>query len=547
MRRLIITIDVEAFPARQTSQHVERLIWGRFGDRQSGILEMMDIAERFGHRLTFFVDFCERFLHLGAIEPVARTIVQRGHDLQLHAHPEFLTESFWAKRGLPEWKTSLSGYTAERAQALLEFLIESARDAGANPVAFRGGAFRFNHEVLEAMARCGIPLSFNYNVKTAHQPNNHQNRSLFRWSNGIVEVPAGYGELRGASRPFDINQMNLADSEGVHTYLDGHFRSFGEDAALVLVMHSWSFCEKNQETGHFELTGDALKNSFENFLSDLPSEYSIRTASELATDLASGAIAVAEIRDIGLVDRDRYPPPEVGRQQSQRPTAQTSSVDGALEPTRRSACNYCGTPADAMEDFGGRKKVRCPGCRSLERNRVLLWTYERFIQPEFDMAEKRVLLVAPADAEDAYFRQRSRVTSCDVRPVNGFDRQLDICRMPEVADESFDAVVAIAVLQHCYDDEAALDEIRRVLTPGGRVLLHVSVRANAPTEQIENVAQHYGQEALESFRVGTYRYYGDLPLLRLLQKRFLIKTFYGFDPVTLGTSVIFCGIKDPAA
>jgi SAM-dependent methyltransferase len=40
-------------------------------------------------------------------------------------------------------------------------------------------------------------------------------------------------------------------------------------------------------------------------------------------------------------------------------------------------------------------------------------------------------------------------------------------------DRSFDVVAALDVLEHLHDDLAALDEFRRVLRPGGFVVLHV--------------------------------------------------------------------------
>ena len=48
-------------------------------------------------------------------------------------------------------------------------------------------------------------------------------------------------------------------------------------------------------------------------------------------------------------------------------------------------------------------------------------------------------------------------------------------RVPElpVADESCDVVAALDVLEHVHNDLEALDDIHRVLRPGGRILLHV--------------------------------------------------------------------------
>jgi SAM-dependent methyltransferase len=41
------------------------------------------------------------------------------------------------------------------------------------------------------------------------------------------------------------------------------------------------------------------------------------------------------------------------------------------------------------------------------------------------------------------------------------------------ADESFDVVAAFDVVEHCDPEAAVLNELARVLTPGGRLLLSV--------------------------------------------------------------------------
>jgi len=50
--------------------------------------------------------------------------------------------------------------------------------------------------------------------------------------------------------------------------------------------------------------------------------------------------------------------------------------------------------------------------------------------------------------------------------------QGDVCALP-FADETFDCVLATDIIEHVDDDAAALRDIRRVLKPGGRVLITV--------------------------------------------------------------------------
>jgi ubiquinone/menaquinone biosynthesis C-methylase UbiE len=58
----------------------------------------------------------------------------------------------------------------------------------------------------------------------------------------------------------------------------------------------------------------------------------------------------------------------------------------------------------------------------------------------------------------------------DIRPVSWFDMQMDICDMHQIPDPSFDCFFAISILAHTKDDTRAIDEIHRVLRPGGPFL-----------------------------------------------------------------------------
>ena len=548
-KKMIISVDVEAFHKRQSSNHAEKLIWGKFGQKEAGIGSFMEIADKHGCKLTFFVDYCETFMYPGEFEIITKKIIDQGHDLQLHAHPDLLPDAFWEQRGLKQWNSSLSGYTKERADILFDFLIDSAVGMGApKPVGFRGGAFRFNHEILAAMEKRGITISFNYHTLASHQPNNAVNLPAFRWDNGIYEIPMSFIEYNGKLLAFDLNgEIDFMDHKKVHTLIDKFYASSSNENVLVMLMHSWSFLHRNKDTGYFEYLNDNLAASFDQFLSKLPSDMRIVTATDLNHELQSHDLKVNITREVDLANRSKYgsadftPSITLSSPGITHPSPDIKLVENTSDDA---SCNYCGTPKNLMEDFGGREKARCPKCLSLERQRVFLWAYEQFIKHEYDFANKTILLVTPSDAILNYLKPIANLTTCDVRPVSWFDMQCDISKMPQVKSNSYDTVIAKAVMQHVFDDEAALDEIRRVIKPWGRFFMQTSSKLNSETASFEDISKHYGKDVLEKYNVGTFRYYGDRSILRSLQKRFLVKTFYGIDPVTMRQDVIYCGIKD---
>lgn len=223
-----------------------------------------------------------------------------------------------------------------------------------------------------------------------------------------------------------------------------------------------------------------------------------------------------------------------------------ASVGTNLADYMLDRCNICGAPRSEFYAFYSQTPNRCKTCQSLERHRILKWAYDMFIHLEFPFEGKEFLVCTPGEAETKYIlRGAKKIVSFDVRPVSWFDMRMDMHDMSPIADASFDGFLAMAVLQHTRDDARAIDEIYRVLRPGGRLFVQASNIMNGRTKLFDNVVQHYSQEEYDKYGVGTYRVYGDTDLIRLLARRFVVKTFQGLDPVCGGTDFIACGIKVP--
>jgi len=99
-RYALVTVDVEAQPARAREEHVKLLVWGEHANGRAGIKEMCAIADEVGGKLVHFVDACGVYLHGEPFAEAVRWMVRAGHDVQLHSHSEFLPDSFWVEHGL---------------------------------------------------------------------------------------------------------------------------------------------------------------------------------------------------------------------------------------------------------------------------------------------------------------------------------------------------------------------------------------------------------------------------------------------------------------
>lgn len=141
-------------------------------------------------------------------------------------------------------------------------------------------------------------------------------------------------------------------------------------------------------------------------------------------------------------------------------------------------CPICGAGLRRLLAHKDRAGARCPVCSSLERHRVL-WLYLRDVAG-IEGFSGRVLHFAPERSIGERLRRLPGVSyvSGDLDP-GAADEVMDITRIPR-PDGVFDLVLCNHVLEHVPDDGAAMRELRRVLAPGGRLLMQHPVRFSSP-------------------------------------------------------------------
>lgn len=136
----------------------------------------------------------------------------------------------------------------------------------------------------------------------------------------------------------------------------------------------------------------------------------------------------------------------------------------AFHPRR---CNICG-----YEGYFGaaglpiRHEARCPSCKSLERHRLFkLWLDSR----SDDIKGRHVLHFAPESAVARLVKPLAGVYQTADLAAGIADLRLNIEHI-DLKDGSVDVVICFHVLEHV-DDDLALSEMARILTPGGLLLL----------------------------------------------------------------------------
>ena len=118
-----------------------------------------------------------------------------------------------------------------------------------------------------------------------------------------------------------------------------------------------------------------------------------------------------------------------------------------------------------------RDNVLSPSTLSLERHR-LLWLYLKN-ETDFFSKPQKMLHFAPEQAFYKRFRSLKHLdyTTTDLNSPLA-DVKADICQLP-FEDHSYDIIFCNHVLEHIPDDTKAMQELYRILKPGGTAILQI--------------------------------------------------------------------------
>ena len=150
-------------------------------------------------------------------------------------------------------------------------------------------------------------------------------------------------------------------------------------------------------------------------------------------------------------------------------------------------CPICSSHYKSFLPYGRinpRPNALCPSCLSLERHR-LIWLFMQ-AKTNFFSQKLNVLHIAPEPCFMNRFEKLHRegyITADLESPLAKV--KMDIHDIP-FGENKFDVVLCNHVLEHVEDDIKAMNEIRRVLKPGGWSILQVPFFSPIPEITLED-------------------------------------------------------------
>lgn len=175
----------------------------------------------------------------------------------------------------------------------------------------------------------------------------------------------------------------------------------------------------------------------------------------------------------------------------QRTAGWAVPVMGLAYVGRGRECPMCGAKRRKFLPYGyvtSREDALCPSCLSLERHR-LIWLWLERHSSLFD-SHPTLLHIAPEVSLMRHFKRHYKghtgyITADLESPLA--DMHFDVQHIP-MKDRSVDVVICNHLLEHVEDDAMALNELYRIMRPGGwGIMLVPEDRSRAVTFEDDTI------------------------------------------------------------
>ncbi len=253
MTSVYLTIDTEysAGLAASLGVHAQEEIYDRSiacrtPHGEVGIGHQMEVMDDFGLKGVFFVDPMPALVWgVAAVARLVEPILARGHEVQLHLHPEWLAIAGDANPLGDRTGSAMHEFTEDEQVELIGLARDYLVDAGAPlPTVFRAGNYGADDATLRALARIGIPYD------SSHVPGiigsdcaitlgpEHREVSLHH---GTIEVPIGSIDSVRGQRHAQITALSAREMDAALRY------AVSEGVAMLnIVSHSFELMSRDR-------------------------------------------------------------------------------------------------------------------------------------------------------------------------------------------------------------------------------------------------------------------------------------------------------------
>lgn len=249
---IFITIDTE-----DNYFEVPRLITGEGLTGNPGIHKILDITEQYGFKSNVFLDvYNHHNFQPGVLQSIAQSIYDRGHEVELHTHPDYA-------KHLDFYKGYIYKYPLEGQIRIMEYGKNLIYEwTGEYLVAHRGGSYAMNEDTLNALYEVGIPID----SSLYFQHKNNQLKEAFTINKvsfyaRTIEVPVTLVRIAKSDGSYRNSKFDI-DAHSYDQLIKVIQSAKGNNLpTLTLFLHSFSFIRRNTKKARDEDDPRALFRS----------------------------------------------------------------------------------------------------------------------------------------------------------------------------------------------------------------------------------------------------------------------------------------------
>ena len=272
-----------------------RAMMGEYGGRSYGLGLICDILGDSGIPATFFVEaFADEQGFPGATEPVCAFLLDRGHDVQLHVHPNHYHFGLKQQGKDFPFTDQIAELAPDAQRSLLaEGSERIARWTGRRPVAFRAGNMAADEGTLAQLAAVGIRIDSSYTFPYLGGQCRFADRQAYngsKWYGDVLELAlSGFRQrpLPGLHRAKPLDPMGISFAE----CREAIERIGGAGADTVVILHSFSLMKvrnKQYDAGRLNRIVAGRFRRLCRWLASKAGTHPVRTFAQLAADVEAG-------------------------------------------------------------------------------------------------------------------------------------------------------------------------------------------------------------------------------------------------------------------
>ena len=144
-------------------------------------------------------------------------------------------------------------------------------------------------------------------------------------------------------------------------------------------------------------------------------------------------------------------------------------------------CNICNSNLRSWSFYGPSENLNfiCPVCNSFGRHRMLALFLDDELSLIARQPKKYLLHFSPETGLQNFIKSKFSFIDyrCSDYEVSNYDYQFDLMNI-DLPNDTIDYIVISHVFEHIQDDIKALKELKRILSPGGKIYIQVPLGNN---------------------------------------------------------------------